>query len=81
MKPRLVSVRWGVGIKQMDSDRLGPRAFGHSGATGSFLVIDPDRELVVAQARMSEGGSYQDFLKQKGRVLATIAGTVATGGD
>jgi CubicO group peptidase (beta-lactamase class C family) len=71
------SIRWGVGIKMMDTDGLGDRTFGHSGATGSFLVIDPDRELVIASARMSEGNSYKEFLKQKGRVLTTIAGTIA----
>jgi CubicO group peptidase (beta-lactamase class C family) len=70
------SIRWGVGIKQMDNDGLSERAFGHSGATGSFLVIDPQRELVIACARMTEGNSYKEFLKQKARVIAAIVGTI-----
>ncbi len=70
------SIRWGVGIKQMDSEGLSPRAFGHSGATGSFLVIDPEHDLVIACCRMSEGNSYQEFLRQKSRTLAAIVATI-----
>lgn len=35
----------------MDNDGLSDRAFGHSGASGSFLVIDPARELVIGLGR------------------------------
>jgi CubicO group peptidase (beta-lactamase class C family) len=72
------TIRWGVGSKLQDGDGLGPRSFGHSGATGSFLFIDPDRELVIASARSNEGPSYQKFLEQRARVLRTIVGQVVT---
>ena len=70
------SIRWGVGIKQLDSDGLSARAFGHSGATGSFLVIDPVRQLVIAHTRMTEGNSYKEFLKQKARLIAAIVAEI-----
>jgi CubicO group peptidase (beta-lactamase class C family) len=70
------SIRWGVGIKQADNDGLSERAFGHSGASGSFLVIDPTRALVIAHTRMSEGKSYEKFLKQKARLIAAIVAEV-----
>ena len=70
------SVRWGVGIKQLDIDALSEKAYGHPGATGSFLVIDPERQLVIAHARMSEGGSFQTFLKQKAAVIAAVVAAI-----
>src|SRR6185312_5353520 len=41
------TVRWGLGIKQLDLDGLSGKAFGHPGASGSFLLIDPARDLVI----------------------------------
>lgn len=73
------SIRWGVGIKQMDNDGLSDRAFGHSGASGSFLVIDPARELVIGHARMSEGGNYQAFLRQKATFFAAVIAAIESG--
>jgi CubicO group peptidase (beta-lactamase class C family) len=70
------AVRWGVGIKEFDNQALSVRAFGHSGATGSFLTIDPEHELVIAHTRMSEGPSYAAFLKQKARLIAAIVATI-----
>jgi CubicO group peptidase (beta-lactamase class C family) len=68
------SVRWGVGIKQFDIDGLSEKAFGHGGGSGSFLVIDPEHELVIAQTRLKEGARFEDFLKQRGKVVgAAIA--------
>jgi CubicO group peptidase (beta-lactamase class C family) len=75
MKPAK-SIRWGVGMKQMDNDGLSEKAFGHSGATGSFLVIDPQRQLVLAHTRTSEGNSYEKFLKQKAKFIAAILATI-----
>jgi CubicO group peptidase (beta-lactamase class C family) len=70
------SIRWGIGIKQFDSDNLGDQAYGHSGATGSFLVIDPSRELVIAHTRMTEGVAFKEFLAQKGRVISAITAAI-----
>jgi CubicO group peptidase (beta-lactamase class C family) len=70
------SIRWGVGIKQQDSEGLSARVFGHSGATGSFMVIDPEHQLVIAHTRMTEGKSYTEFLKQKARVIAAIVAAI-----
>jgi CubicO group peptidase (beta-lactamase class C family) len=72
------TIRWGVGIKQLDSDGLSASAYGRSGATGSFLVIDPERQLVIAHTRMSEGNSYKEFLKQKARVIAAVVAAIET---
>jgi WD40 repeat protein/CubicO group peptidase (beta-lactamase class C family) len=71
------SIRWGLGIKQMDDDSLSPRAFGHSGGSGSFLIIDPERELVITHTRLTEGNSYKEFLKQKSRVIGVIVAAIA----
>ena len=54
-------IRWGIGIKQYDSDGLSPRAFGHSGANGAFLVVDPAHDLVIAQTRDVPDKNYEDF--------------------
>jgi CubicO group peptidase (beta-lactamase class C family) len=69
--------RWGMGIKQMDDDSLSPRAFGHSGGSGSFLIIDPAHDLVIAHTRLTEGRSYKDFLKQRSRVIGAIVSAIA----
>ena len=74
------SIRWGVGIKAMDVDGLGEKAFGHPGATGSFLLVDPSRELVIGLARMSEGNNYEAFLRQKAAFLAAVAAAVEPAG-
>jgi CubicO group peptidase (beta-lactamase class C family) len=70
------SVRWGIGIKQFDSDRLSDQAYGHGGGTGSFLVIDPKHELVIAHTRMTEGVAFKEFLRQKGDVIAAIVAAI-----
>ncbi len=70
------TIRWGVGIKLMDSDGWSEQAFGHSGAGGSFLTIDPAHDLVIAHARNSEGNSYKEFLKQKAKLIGAIAAAI-----
>jgi CubicO group peptidase (beta-lactamase class C family) len=74
------SIRWGVGIKAMDVDGLGEKAFGHPGGSGSFLLIDLSRELVIGLARMSEGNNYEAFLRQKAAFLAAVAAAVEPAG-
>jgi CubicO group peptidase (beta-lactamase class C family) len=73
------SIRWGIGIKQLDNDALSDKAFGHSGGSGSFLVIDPERDLVIAHTRLSEGRSFEQFLKQKAKVLAAVTAAIDAG--
>jgi CubicO group peptidase (beta-lactamase class C family) len=70
------SIRWVIGIKQFDSDGLGDQAYGHGGGTGSFLVIDPSRDLVTAHTRVSEGVAFKEFLKQKAKVIAAITAAI-----
>ena len=68
-----MDVRWGVGIKHPDLLGLSDQAFGGSGATGCFLVIDPQRDLVIAHTRFDEGSSdHQDFRKSKGAFVKSI---------
>jgi CubicO group peptidase (beta-lactamase class C family) len=70
------SIRWGVGIKQWDIDGLSDKAFGHGGGSGSFLVIDPQHELVIAHTRLKEGARFEDFLKQKAKVLSAVIAAI-----
>jgi CubicO group peptidase (beta-lactamase class C family) len=72
------SIRWGVGIKVFDSDGLSDKAFGHGGGSGSFLIIDPEHELVIAHTRLSEGRSFEQFLKQRAKVLAAVVAAIDT---
>jgi CubicO group peptidase (beta-lactamase class C family) len=46
---------WGLGFEIRDhktphwtGERSGPASFGHFGQSGSFLLVDPDRELALA---------------------------------
>jgi CubicO group peptidase (beta-lactamase class C family) len=71
-----VNIRWGVGIKQFDIDGLSDEAFGHPGASGSCLVIDPSRDLVVSMIRFDEGSEFPDFLKRKAVMYRAILGTL-----
>jgi CubicO group peptidase (beta-lactamase class C family) len=58
---------WGVGFypvqKQglIKAERLSPSAFGHGGATGSGLWIDPESDLVIALVRHETGPEYKPF--------------------
>jgi CubicO group peptidase (beta-lactamase class C family) len=67
-----INIRWGVGIKQFDIDGLSDQAFGHPGASGSFLVVDPKRDLVVGMIRYDEGSEFPDFLKRKAVMYKAI---------
>ncbi len=69
------SIRWGVGTKLFDSDGLSEKAFGHSGATGSFLKIDPAYDLVIALGRYEEG---KDFLKRRAALIKIILNSIQT---
>ena len=58
---------WGVGFYPVQrqglikAERLSPNAFGHGGATGSGLWIDPENDLVIALARHETGPDYKPF--------------------
>ncbi|MCL2647652.1 MAG: beta-lactamase family protein [Phycisphaerales bacterium] len=69
-------IRWGVGIKIQDNDGLSPQAFAGSGATGSFLSIDPTRDLTIAMTRFEEGSDYPIFLKHKHDFIQAIKDTL-----
>jgi CubicO group peptidase (beta-lactamase class C family) len=64
--------RWGIGIKQFDIDGLSDRAFGHPGASGTCLVVDPTYDLVIAMTRFEEGGSFKAFLKKKSVIYKAV---------
>jgi len=63
------TIRWGMGIKVYDSDGFSSEAFGHPGASGAFLYVDPKYDLVLAMARNDEG---QDYLEWRRKMVATI---------
>ena len=67
-----MTVRWGIGIKQFDSDGLSEKAYSHPGASGSFVAVDPTRDLVIAMTRFDEGGSFKNFLIKKGAFIKVI---------
>jgi len=72
-------IRWGVGIKQFDIDGLSNEAYGHPGATGSCLVIDPASDLVIAMTRFREskdGELFADFLKKKSIMYKAILSSI-----
>jgi CubicO group peptidase (beta-lactamase class C family) len=71
-----VNIRWGVGIKQFDIDGLSDQAFGHPGASGSFLVVDPKYDLVVSMIRFDEGSDFPDFLKRKSIIFKAILDSI-----
>jgi CubicO group peptidase (beta-lactamase class C family) len=71
-----MTIRWGIGMKIFDTDCLSDKSFGHPGAGGSCLVIDPDKDLVISMIRFSEGGSYEKFLKRKGEMFQAILAAI-----
>jgi CubicO group peptidase (beta-lactamase class C family) len=71
------NIRWGVGIKILDSNGLSDQAFGGSGACGSFLAIDRARDLVIAHTRFEEGCNYQEFLDHKRNIIQAIKDAIA----
>ncbi len=74
--PPDMTVRWGIGIKQFDVDGLSEQAYGHPGAGGSCVVIDPQRDLVIAMVRMDEGPDYRAFLRKRGRLYKAILDSI-----
>jgi len=73
-------IRWGIGIKQVDSIALSDQAYGHSGASGTALVLDPKYDLVLAMTRFEEGPmSYKEFLKRKDRLFKAVVDSIDVG--
>jgi CubicO group peptidase (beta-lactamase class C family) len=67
------AVRWGVGMKLFDSDGLSERHYGHSGAGGSYLKVDPAYDTVIAMARHDEGDAYH---KRRAEIIGAIIGAI-----
>jgi CubicO group peptidase (beta-lactamase class C family) len=71
--PPDLDTRWGIGIKQIDSDRLSDQAYGHPGASGTCLVVDPKYDLVISMTRFEEGPmSFKEFLQRKAKVYKAV---------
>ncbi|MFB3893622.1 MAG: serine hydrolase domain-containing protein [Phycisphaerae bacterium] len=70
------TVRWGVGMKLFDSDGLSDAHYGHSGATGSFLKIDPAYDMVLAHTRHDEGPNYH---KRRAAMIKAVLDGVQAG--
>lgn len=68
------AIRWGIGTKLYDSDKLSAAAFGHPGANGDFIFIDPDRDMVATMLRWSEG---RDYLAFRARFFAAVFDGIA----
>ena len=69
------SIRWGMGMKLFDSDGMSESHYGHSGATGGFLKIDPAYDLVLAHTRHEEG---VDYLANRARMTAAVLNAIAS---
>ena len=67
-------IRWGIGTKLYDSDGLSAKAFGHPGAFGEFVMVDPERDLVAAMHRWDEG---KDYLAFRARMFAAVYESIA----
>jgi CubicO group peptidase (beta-lactamase class C family) len=71
--PPDLDTRWGIGVKQIDSDGLSDQAYGHPGASGTCLVVDPKYDLVISMTRFEEGPmSFKEFLQRKAKVYKAV---------
>lgn len=68
------AIRWGIGTKLYDSDKLSAAAIGHPGANGDFVFVDPARGVVATMLRWSEG---RDYLAFRARLFSTLFAGIA----
>lgn len=72
--------RWGIGIKQIDSDGLSDQAYGHPGASGTCVVVDPEYDVVISMTRFQEGPmSFKEFLQRKAKVYKAVLDGIEAG--
>jgi len=55
------SIRYGIGVKQYDNDGWSAAAFGHGGGNGAWVMADPERDMVTASTRLTNGKDYEDW--------------------
>ena len=63
------TVRWGIGIKQFDSDNLSDQAYGHAGALrrSRLIAVDLTWELVdLAHSGTAKAGRSRRFSSRRG---------------
>jgi CubicO group peptidase (beta-lactamase class C family) len=68
---------WGLGwyLNQDGGTGFGPlsnRAFGHGGATGTWICIDPEQELIVVKLANRLGVTLEDSVKMQSQLLAEL---------
>lgn len=67
------------GYATNQGDLFGPNAFGHTGYTGTSLVIDPDTETIVIFLTNSVHPEDKgDIVSMRSRVANVIAGSILT---
>jgi len=54
---------YGLGLMPMHWGILGRNTFGHGGAGGEILSVDPDNDLVVAMERFTQGKDFDKHLR------------------
>ena len=73
------TIRWGVGSKLFDSDGLSDRHYGHSGAGGCFLKVDPAHDMVIAHTRHAEDSTYGNYHRNRAKMIASVLGAAQPG--
>jgi CubicO group peptidase (beta-lactamase class C family) len=53
-------------------DLASPRAFGHTGSSGAFLVVDPTYDLVAALLANRWGGKWMWMVEVMNAVWASL---------
>jgi CubicO group peptidase (beta-lactamase class C family) len=72
----MTEITWGIGTRAFYEVPSSLRTWGQSGASGTFVCIDPDNQLVVVMARSRDG---KDVMKHRAVFLDAIAKAVRTG--
>ncbi|MCB9873689.1 MAG: serine hydrolase [Planctomycetaceae bacterium] len=63
-----LDMEYGIGLQDA-SQHLGPSSYGHGGGCGTLLAINPQKHLVFAMVRNSQG---KDFAKHRAEVTALL---------
>jgi CubicO group peptidase (beta-lactamase class C family) len=65
------------GYSTNQGDLFGPNAFGHTGYTGTSLIIDPDTETIVIFLTNSVHPEDRgDIVSMRSRVANVVAGSI-----
>ena len=52
---------WGIGLLRYERPCVTGQNFGHGGASGANLVIEPDWDLLIVNTHFRPGPDYKDY--------------------